>query len=278
MTKLYFLLHGMQVIPELENPYNEDFRALHNSMELVASQIETLQPKTIVLLTPHGYNLDERYLVYLHEKFSGSFFRIDPHLSVVHGELVETKNWNGDVEVANELFDAMKEKDLPVEGLTLGYPGYPLMLSWGSTVPLYYIGRSSAKLVIIGIPRSRHDKIADIQSQLHKISQIIVDMSKMERDIVFVFSGDLSHVHDTNGPYGFHESGKPFDEYVQQWAKNPSSEIFDKLLELQPTALACGMANMSILQGIFEQTRCQNRMLEYDVPTYFGMPVMMWEM
>ncbi|MCH8905652.1 MAG: hypothetical protein IH840_01070, partial [Candidatus Heimdallarchaeota archaeon] len=171
----------------------------------------------------------------------------------------------------------LQASGVKTEELVQGFEGYPLTLAWGEVVPLYFSMKEETKLTILGVPRSRHEGIFDIQSELKKISNLLISLirSKTER-ICLIFSGDLSHTHDPDGPYGYHDTSKPFDLLIQEWAREPNRETFEEFLELQPTALACGMAGMSILQGIFDNYQSTTQSVHYSLPTYFGMMTAHW--
>ncbi|MHA2170048.1 MAG: DODA-type extradiol aromatic ring-opening family dioxygenase [Candidatus Kariarchaeaceae archaeon] len=271
------LPHGMQIIPGLEEPYNENFRSLHEAMVTIQHDLLKNSPDIIILISPHAHSLDERYVVYHQAVFQGSYFKVSNE-SVVYGDHVTTKTWTGDPSTAKKISEKLLDNGIPTSSLIHGYSEYPLVLAWGESVPLYYIAKENQpKLVIISIPRTRFEKIQEIQAELMGISNVLVQYAvEAKESVCIVFSGDLSHVHQEQGPYGYHVSCKEFDDLVQAWAKEPSFKKLDRLLYLQSTALACGMAGISILQGMLSKLHMTNDFLSYDVPTYFGMVVTRW--
>lgn len=280
IQSIYFLPHGMQIIPRIENPGNTKFNKLHKAMEEIRKKLNEDDPEYVIVITPHGFNLQNQYLVYLHNKFDGHYYIINEKESVVYGDLIETRKWNGDESFSQSLLNYLEEINLNIRGLIQGYPDYPLTLAWGETVPLYYLPENSkSKIIIMGVPRSRHGKINEIQKDLFILGQSIIDyFIKLENKVSIIFSGDLSHTHIQEGPYGFHESSKEFDKLVKEWSENPEGEIFNKILFLQKTALACGMAGISMLQGIHEKYGLKKQISIYEVPTYFGMIVNQWKL
>lgn len=280
IQSIYFLPHGMQIIPGMEDPYNTDFQNLHDKMTEIQINMEKEKSEYIVLITPHGLNLEDQFLTYDHNSFNGNYYKIEEDVSVVYGQFVTTKSWLGDEEFSNRFREYLNKNNIEVKGLTQGYADYPLALAWGETVPLYYLPKTNkSKIIILGIPRSRHEKIFEIQKTLSELGSLLVEFCHSEEKTVsIIFSGDLSHTHIESGPYGFHPSSKTFDNLVQEWSKQPNRETFSKILDLQPTALACGMAGISMLQGIADKHQLMNNASFYDLPTYFGMIINHWKL
>ncbi|MHA2249714.1 MAG: DODA-type extradiol aromatic ring-opening family dioxygenase [Candidatus Kariarchaeaceae archaeon] len=277
LHSLLLLPHGMQIIPDLEQPYNEQFRSIHNAMKDIQKQMELDPPDLIILVTPHGLALDDQYLIYQHSEYQGFFYEVSEE-SVVHGKVKYVRHWQGDSRSAEDLLHAFKEADLPSQALIQGYSEYPLTLAWGETVPLHYTAVNKQIMnLVISIPRSRFSKIHEMQKHLETISSIFHDYVQInDQKISIIISGDLSHVHKNENPYGYHQSGEKYDKIVQSWCLDPSREKLLELLNLQETALSCGMAGISILQYLLEKDQFHNTYLHYKVPTYFGMAVSKW--
>ena len=277
ISSVNFLPHGMQILPELDSSGNEKFGLLNGYMDGITKELEKEAPNIIILFTPHGLNLSSSFLMYQHNAFEGRYYQITPEDSVVYGDLKYLKQWVGDSELGEKLLSDLLAKNIKMEAVTQGNPDYPLTLAWGETVPLYYLPEIGAKILVIGIPRSRHTDIQGIQGSLRNLADVILDFGqKLDKKVALVFSGDLSHTHIEAGPYGFHESSKPFDELVQKWVKSQSNEDYEKILELQPTALACGMAGMGMINQLFRKIKLENEIVFYELPTYFGMMVSRW--
>jgi hypothetical protein len=68
-----------------------------------------------------------------------------------------------------------------------------------------------------------------------------------------VISGDMSHTHRPDGPYGYSEMSAAFDAAVGRWAADPCHQAHSLLEEarsLQPEALSCGFTGMVLLHGM----------------------------
>jgi aromatic ring-opening dioxygenase LigB subunit len=71
--------------------------------------------------------------------------------------------------------------------------------------------------------------------------------------VAVVISGDMSHTHRSNGPYGYSDQSSAFDAAVGRWASDPCHQAASLLEEarfLQPKALSCGFTGMVLLHGM----------------------------
>jgi aromatic ring-opening dioxygenase LigB subunit len=269
------LPHGSE-ITVADKPGNEGFRSLHEAMQQAGSAVAERKTDLVMLLTPHGYSLATAYNVYLHESFDGQFHDTShPH---TFGEIVAHSRWTGERSQAERLLSTMQESGIAADGMMYGAPDYPLPLGWGESVPLHYIaGSDTPHVVITALPRSRYDRLLDMQKDLTAIAHIWLDAANAyPGNVCLVSSADLAHTHSATGPYGFHESAAVFDTLLQQWVQSPKRETLAQLLALQPTAKACGISGLTVLQTLLEATGFACVQATYACPTYFGMMVARW--
>lgn len=274
ISSIHFLPHGMQIIPGLEQSYDDRFSSLDKAMREVK-----LQGEIVLLITPHGLSLEDEYLFYKHDLYQGLYYNIEPKTSVIYGEIISKKLFAGNQEITS-LF--MKEMDeiISVRSAIQGGSDYAMTLAWGETVPLYYL-QENIEVIIMSIPRKRYSDLTAMKGELKSIGSKINEISNnvvfKDRKINVVISGDLAHAHSIDGAYGFHESAKIFDEMVIQWSETREEKHLNELLELNKTALACGMAGICILQGLFNKIEVEQTLKHYSCPTYFGMMVSSWK-
>lgn len=269
--------HGAEIIPMAGQPYNEAFRPLHAALDRAGQTLAERNTDLIVMVTPHGYSLDVAYTVYQHERFQGIFYHLTE--SNVFGDIAGRTVWSGDREQAGALLARLLDLGVAAEGLVHGAPTYPLELAWGECTPLHYLVRGDKpKIVLIGLPRARHDRLAQMQGDLATLGRLLLSVARDYAGAVsIVSSADLAHTHTAQSPYGQHESAAAFDALVQEWAAAPTRDRLERLLALQPTALACGMAGMCILQTIVDTTPLACQRITYAAPTYYGMAVVEWD-
>ena len=276
LSSVLMLPHGAEIIPTPGQPYNEAFRPLHTAMDQAGAALAERKTDLVIMFTPHGYSLDAAYTIYMHERFQGLFYDLTE--SSIFGEIAERLLWTGDHEQASAVLSGLQAQGVPVEGLVHGSPSYPLALAWGESVPLHYLVRNNKpKVVLIGLPGARHDRLAQMQNDLATLGRVLLSVAAAYPGAVsIVSSADLAHTHTAQSPYGYHESAAEFDATVQAWAAAPTRDKLERMLSLQPTAKACGMAGMCVLQAIFDSAPLPCRQLAYVAPTYYGMAVGTW--
>jgi AmmeMemoRadiSam system protein A len=97
---------------------------------------------------------------------------------------------------------------------------------------------------------------------------------KLDRRIVFVASGDLSHKLKEDGPYGYAEEGVEFDKEITKAMKEGD---FLKFLELDPDfcekAAECGLRSFIILAGALSGREVIPDFLSYEGPFGVGYAV-----
>ncbi|TFH29651.1 MAG: hypothetical protein E4G98_03465 [Promethearchaeota archaeon] len=299
IKSMFFLPHGMQIIPGLETPYNHNFGSLHAAMQKIQQRISAEDPDLIILFTPHGYRLESAFCLYLAKTYRAFLPKLDR--SNVDGTSVHSieeypTNWD----FLNNVLKTYKNHPNPgfeLESLSLATPEYPLPLAWGSSVPLHYTRnlknyvspqntpqqaskQGSPEIAIISLPNSRRNikKSRDSLHQCGKFFGHIIQESSLK--ISVVFSGDLAHTHQNQGNFSLHPSSKIFDDKIQDWIKNLDKThwITPDLIQLEQTALACGLSTLLIMEGMLDYFRdCfphiswKSDVIDYTVPTYFGM-------
>ena len=274
LRNIVFLPHGMQIIPGVEKEPLEKFMTINNHMEELMEQYASRNmTNNVVMLTPHGYNLAEKLVVYNHEKFKGTIFSLSQE-SNIYGEALFSFEYNGNSKQTEEIIEKLPQ--ISIETLSHGYPGYPLTLNWGEMVPLYYYHKYNPKSTysMMCYPRTRHTDFDKIQLLNDQLVSMINDL---DHDFNLLISGDLSHVHQESGPYGYHESCSIFDNLIQEWAKSPEEKTMNEILSMQPVALACGMAGLNLIHKLLSQGQYKLITSFYEVPTYFGMGGYWWQ-
>jgi AmmeMemoRadiSam system protein A len=134
-------------------------------------------------------------------------------------------------------------------------------LDHGTLVPLYFINQFTTdyKLVRIGLSGLSF-------TEHYKLGRIITRTAeKLDRRIVFVASGDLSHRLKEDGPYGFSEDGVRFDQEITQAMREGN---FLQLMEFTPdfceAAGECGLRSFIIMAGALSGKAVASELLSYE--------------
>lgn len=274
LKSVYFVPHGGAMVPELEGPLKPDGVLLNKAMQDVGREIQEDNIHIILMTSPHGYLHPTDYLIYYHNIYEEwLIFEKDGQQNL------KRNMWMGNTQVAQVLFQLLREKGIPASPFLLGDTNYPLKISWGEAIPLSFLaGVEGPQVVIFSLPM--HNGKTD-REELINLGKTISHMLSLdlfhEVNVSLVISGDLSHKHDKDHHYGYHEDCKLFDNTSMQWIREGSGELMDKLYSMEETAAPCGLHGMNILQGVFEEEEWEHKHSQYGCPTYFGMAVASWK-
>lgn len=247
--------HPPLIIPDVgkggESVISETTAAYEKAADFVAS----LKPDTIVLSSPHSI----MYSDYLHispgYEASGDMSRFgagNVRISVSY-----------DYELSNRLCEMAEDENLPA-----GYMGErDKSLDHGTIVPLYFIMKkyTDFKLVRLGISGI---SFADH----YKMGQIVQRAAgELNRRLVYVASGDLSHKLKDDGPYGFDKNGPVYDEKIMDCMGKGD---FGQLLKFDPylcdKAAECGHRSFIIMGGAFDGLLVETHKLSHQDVTGVG--------
>ncbi|MGB4657563.1 MAG: AmmeMemoRadiSam system protein A [Mobilitalea sp.] len=245
----FIVPHPPIIIPEVGKGEEGKISDTVNSYLEVGKRIAALKPDTIVLTSPHA-------LMY------SDYFHISPGKSA-KGDLRQF----GAKEVAFhvdydedfvEALEALTER----EGMQAGTLGEKdAGLDHGTMVPLYFINQyfKEYKLVRIGLSG------LSVTEHYHLGKCIAKTAEKLDKRVVFVASGDLSHKLKESGPYGFAKEGPIFDKEVTEAMKKGD---FLQFLEFAPdlcdAAAECGLKSFIIMAGALSGKSVAPDFLSYE--------------
>ncbi|MHA1511700.1 MAG: hypothetical protein ACTSRX_08270 [Promethearchaeota archaeon] len=282
ILETYFLPHGMQIIPGLEDIYSNEFSAIHEAMLLVQEDVKKNCPDIFILFTPHGLAADESFLIYRNQILRGYY----PHLvdSNVDGtEIKEVLKIDSDISMIDKLFSHLKEKKIDISNITLGAPQFPGSLAWGELVPMYYLHKSCprTKLIVISLPKKRFNASQFKQDLLNMGRNIADFCSSNPETFSLIFSGDLAHTHKKYSAFGYSEYAQEFDNLIIKWIQTLDEKILlSEAYGIVDKAKVCGLSTLTIFQGVneflskkTEKPYFSSHLYSYAAPTYFGIAV-----
>ncbi len=247
--------HPPLIVPEVgkggERAIEETTRAYEKAAEFVAE----LKPETIVLSSPHVV----MYGDYLHicpgDSAGGDLRQFNAPKT---GMLVDY-----DTDLRDRLTELCDEVSFPAGTMGERSPE----LDHGTMVPLYFILRkySGFKLVrlgISGISMSEHYRLG---------MMIKKAAAELDRRVVYVASGDLSHKLQKSGPYGFDPKGPEYDDRIMEvMGSGRFDELFDFDSVLLERAAECGHRSFVIMAGAFDRTALKIERLSHQDVTGVG--------
>lgn len=254
--------HPPLIIPDVgkggEKVVEDTIRAYEKAADFVAA----LRPETIVLSSPHSVMYSDYIHISPGDSAGGDMRQFGAPKT---GMLVDY-----DVSLRNRIEELCNEFSFPAGTEGERNPE----LDHGTMVPLYFILQKykDFKLIRTGISGV---SLADHYHFGMLISRAADDLNKR---VVYVGSGDLSHKLQESGPYGFDAKGPEYDEKIM---KVMGSGDFASLLEFDPhlldKAAECGHRSFCIMAGAFDRKTLKIEALCHQDVTGVGYGVCTYE-
>ena len=241
--------HPPILLPEVGRGEEKKTAATDRAYRKAAALAAELRPDTIVLSSPHA-------------TLYADYFHISPGESA-RGDMGQFRapqlrfRVDYDEAFVRELCGLAEREGFPAG--TLGER--KAELDHGTMIPLYYINRcyTDYRLVRVGLsglPLADH----------YRLGQMIRETAeKLERRVLFVGSGDLSHKLLEEGPYGFAAEGPVYDERLMDVMGRAA---FDELLDFDESfcdkAAECGHRSFCILAGALDGLRLETEKLSHE--------------
>jgi len=250
----FMLPHPPLAVEEVGRESVAQIKLTIDSYLEVAKEISELKPDTIVISSPHAPLYSDCFFMPKESILEGSFSRFGT-ASVSFKEEV-------DIELINEIESISKSIDFPAYKLDMSGG-----LDHGTMVPLYFIRKylSNFKIVVIGLSGIS----LDANYKMGTIIKKAID--NLDRRVVYVASGDLSHKLKEDGPYGFVKEGPIYDEKIIDVMKEAKFEELLKFDEdLLEKAAECGHRSFIIMSGALENTKVKPRFYSHQDVTGVG--------
>ena len=229
--------HPPLIVPDIGQGSEKKVQKTIDSYERVAKEIAALSPDTIVISSPHSVMYYDYFHISPGEKTVGDFSMFQaPGVSFSE---------DYDSELVKEIEKIAESENFPAGTKAERDPA----LDHGTMVPLYFIRKAykGGKIVRVGL--------SGLSYEAHyRLGEIIKEASQnLNRKIVFVASGDLSHKLQEYGPYGFAKEGPEYDERLMDVC---SRADFGELLKFDEDfcsrAAECGHRSFVIMAGVLD--------------------------
>jgi len=225
-------------------------------MDELVRRFAVASPEAVIIATPHGPLLDDRFGVVLAARLSEH-----PSPFVEDSRLYDGP---GEPRLADSCLTALREDGIPAAGVTFGATAAgdsEMPIDWGAGIPLSFL---RAPAVVVTPCRA-------LSNQLHVRAGATLARATGARRVAFVASADHGHGHSEDGPYGFSPHSAHYDEAIVRLVReNNLRELVDWDPEIAVTALADSFWQLLMLHGAIGD-RWRPELLSYEAPTYFGM-------
>jgi AmmeMemoRadiSam system protein A/AmmeMemoRadiSam system protein B len=254
----FIVPHPPLIIPSVGRGQEDRIQKTIDSYDRVGRTVADLAPQTVVIVSPHAI----MYADYI-------------HISPGTGASGDFGQYGAKNVSFREQYDTAFVQELSEEAERCGIPAGTLgerdaSLDHGVMIPLYFIEKYDHDFQIVRIGISGVDLLTQ-----YRFGQAIARVANaLDRKIVLVASGDLSHKLTKDGPYGFTPEGPEFDEAV---TKAMADADFMQFLTFDSSftdaAAECGLRSFVQMAGALDGLSVKPELLSYEGPYGVGYAV-----
>jgi AmmeMemoRadiSam system protein A/AmmeMemoRadiSam system protein B len=241
----YLFPHPPLALPAIGHGEERKINKTLAAMDEAAKEIAAIAPETILFISPHATVYGDYFHISPGEGATGDFARFgfdDIKMAVEY-----------DAQMIAEITSAAEDTGLPA-----GTEGVSHNLDHGVMVPLWYIRKHYTDFKIVRISPSGQPPQAH-----YEMGQCIAKaVTALNKPVVLIASGDLSHALADRGPYGYTPEGPQFDEIIcETFRTGDFSLLFNKALPLREKAAECGFGPCLMLAGFVHGKGDDSRLL-----------------
>jgi len=255
--------HGSEIIPQLAGDKLKAFGKTRQGMLKMAQIMKEQKVNTIIIATPHNLRLRENIGIIMTEFTEGS-------LETEEGSVKIRFQCNRPL--AEDIYTKARKRGLPVVAVNYGTSEGPtscMPMDWGTLIPLWFFGTTTAKTQVVVVTPSREIPLKELVEFGGVIAQTA---EKSAARIAFVASADQAHAHDPKGPYGFSSAAANFDRLVVEAVEeNELDALLSLEQKLVEDAKPDSIWQMAVLIGVLEEVPMKAKLISYQAPTYYGM-------
>jgi AmmeMemoRadiSam system protein A/AmmeMemoRadiSam system protein B len=253
IIKTYMVPHPPLIIPEIGRGGENQIKKTTESYETVAKEISELKPDTIIISSPHTIMYGDYFHITNAASVSGDFSNFNASNISFEEEQ--------DIELIEEIENVSKKYNFPA-GRTKDTE-----LDHGTMIPLYFIRKyyKEGKIIVLGpsgLPLIDNYMMGIIIKEA---------VNNLNKKVVFIASGDLSHKLQSYGPYGYAPEGVEYDKRIMEVCSNTN---FNELLNFEESfldkAAECGHRSFTIMAGTLDGLNVKAKYLSHEDITGVG--------
>ncbi len=236
-------------------------KSINSALE-ASGRIACAEPDTIVIITPHGTLLRDAMTISSDKRLEGNLARF--------GAAGVKLSFDNDLELVDKIMEQADKKGtycIPMHEDVKKTYGIGAGLDHGAVVPLYFVNKKykGFKLVHITyslLPRDWH----------YKLGVAIRDAAtELDRRVVVIASGDLSHRLKPDAPAGFNPQGAEYDrEFIELIKAGNVNEFLSMSADLLESAGECAYNSAVVLMGCLDGCSIKGDVLSYEGPFGVG--------
>lgn len=254
----YMVPHPPLIVPAVGKGQEKEIQATIDNYKRIAEELKEMNPDTIIIVSPHSIMYADYFHISPGKHAKGDFgqFRA-PQVSF---------QIDYDQEFTKYLSTLCEEQEIAAGVLGERNPA----LDHGTMVPLYFIQEAcgeqfTSKFVRIGLSGLSFEEHYRLGEAIQKTAM------ELNRTIVFIASGDLSHRLTPEGPYGYQKEGPEYDEKIMKYAAN--ADFLNILMmpeDCCELAGECGQRSFCMMAGVLDGIDVKAMKLSYEGPFGVG--------
>lgn len=258
IVSTFIVPHPPLIIPEIGSGQQIKIEKTVKAYNAIAKRIEAIKPETIIIITPHSIMYSDYIHISPGQGSKGDFKEFGYENVKFYAKY--------DTEFVNSLCELAIKNEIPA-----GVMGEKKKsLDHGTMIPLHFINKyfNDYKIVRIGI-----SGLSFIEH--YNFGKCITEASDLlNKKIVIIASGDLSHMLKDEGPYGYTEEGPVFDkEVTSAMARADFMQFLTFDEEFCEIAAECGLRSFIIMAGALDGKAVKPELLSYEGPFGVGYAV-----
>ena len=251
----FMVPHPPMIVPEIGRGSENQVEKTIKAYEKGADEIAALKPETIIISSPHSIMYSDYFHISPGAHASGSFSDFGaPQVSF---------DVDYDEELVNLLNARAEASHFPAGTLGEKRPE----LDHGTMVPLWFITKKYKDFKLVRTGLSGYDLLKH-----YEYGMMIKDaVESLERRVVYIASGDLSHKLQDYGPYGFAEEGPVYDKRIMEVCSGGRfGELFDFDENFCEKAAECGHKSFVIMAGALDGRAVEATQYSHEAVTGVG--------
>lgn len=270
LLKGYLMPHAPTFIDSIGGDRLHQVNTTREAMYKVADEIARLKPDLIIVISPHGPIFSDAITIYNQNNYFGNFKPF--------GEYDLRYSFSKDQEFINSFnqYNYQEQGDFYCLNESQ-FKSFQVQteLDHGILVPLHFIKERYKNFKLVAMSYGSFS-----YHRLMKNGEILGDfIHQIDKRVVVIASGDMSHALKDSGPYEYHEDGKKFDQEIKmKLTLNKPYEIFKFPQEIIENAKECGLRSYALLMGILNNCQLESKVLSYEAPYGVGYLVASFEL
>ncbi|MDP3387855.1 MAG: AmmeMemoRadiSam system protein A [Eubacteriales bacterium] len=258
----FLMPHPPLIIPDIGKGEEKKIQNTIDSMDKIGMLIAEYSPETIVVITPHGNLFRDAISVNYDKLLIGDFG------SFRYGNI--SQEYINDREFADAIVEEASDNNIPAVLVDYKLKKKYMLdsrLDHGVLVPLHFVTKYYKSFDLIHVTYGLLSNM-----DLYGFGQVIQKTShKLNRKVVVIASGDLSHRLTRNAPSGFSETGPIFDQLIMKYLKDDNRiGIMTMDGKVSEKAGECGLRSIQIMIGSLDGLGTKNRVFSYEGPFGVG--------